>query len=71
MSKQMGALSVCSGSTKRFDGDLTFMGRVVAHLPVNLHFGKLIVLGHVFGCLEECIIIGNESVCVSACFQFN
>ncbi|XP_034157962.2 ATP-dependent RNA helicase TDRD9 isoform X1 [Pangasianodon hypophthalmus] len=54
--KEMGALSVCSSSRKRFDGDLTFLGRVLAHLPVDLHFGKLIVLGHVFGCLEECII---------------
>ncbi|KAF4089842.1 hypothetical protein AMELA_G00042910 [Ameiurus melas] len=55
--KEMGALSVCSSSMKRFDGDLTFLGRVLAHLPVDLYFGKLIVLGHVFGCLEECIII--------------
>ncbi|XP_053535159.1 ATP-dependent RNA helicase TDRD9 isoform X1 [Ictalurus punctatus] len=55
--KEMGALSVCSSSMKRFDGDLTFLGRVLAHLPVDLYFGKLVVLGHVFGCLEECIII--------------
>ncbi|XP_062851750.1 ATP-dependent RNA helicase TDRD9 [Trichomycterus rosablanca] len=55
--KEMGALSVCSSKVKRFDGELTFLGRVLAHLPVDLHFGKLIVLGHVFGCLEESIII--------------
>ncbi|XP_060781117.1 ATP-dependent RNA helicase TDRD9 isoform X2 [Neoarius graeffei] len=55
--KEMGALSVCSSSIKRFDGDLTFLGRVLAHLPVDLYFGKLIILGHIFGCLEECIII--------------
>uniref|UniRef100_A0A8C9WQN2 ATP-dependent RNA helicase TDRD9 n=1 Tax=Scleropages formosus TaxID=113540 RepID=A0A8C9WQN2_SCLFO len=41
----------------RFDGELTFLGRVLAHLPVDLHLGKMIVLGHVFGCLEECLII--------------
>ncbi|NXU74170.1 TDRD9 helicase, partial [Oreotrochilus melanogaster] len=39
------------------DGELTFLGRVLTHLPVDLHLGKLIVLGHVFGCLEECLII--------------
>ncbi|XP_053358332.1 ATP-dependent RNA helicase TDRD9 [Clarias gariepinus] len=55
--KEMGALSVCSSSTTQFDGNLTFLGRVLAHLPLDLYFGKLIVLGHVFGCLEECVII--------------
>ncbi|KAI5108364.1 ATP-dependent RNA helicase TDRD9 [Silurus meridionalis] len=55
--KEIGALSVCSSTMKRFDGNLTFLGRVLAHLPVDLHFGKLLVLGHVFGCLEECLII--------------
>ncbi|XP_072532828.1 ATP-dependent RNA helicase TDRD9 [Salminus brasiliensis] len=52
--KEMGALSVSSSS---FDGNLTFLGRVLANLPVDLHLGKVIVLGHVFGCLEESLII--------------
>ncbi|XP_036700018.1 ATP-dependent RNA helicase TDRD9 isoform X3 [Balaenoptera musculus] len=39
------------------DGELTFLGRVLAQLPVNQQLGKLIVLGHVFGCLDECVII--------------
>ncbi|XP_066535114.1 ATP-dependent RNA helicase TDRD9 isoform X2 [Hoplias malabaricus] len=55
--KEMGALSVSSSSHKRFDGVLTFLGRVLAHLPVDLLLGKMIVLGNVFGCLEECLII--------------
>lgn len=55
--KQIGALSVQSNSLRQFDGNLTFLGRVLAHLPVDLQLGKLIVLGHVFGCLEECLII--------------
>jgi len=42
------------------DGELTFLGNVLVHLPVDLHLGKLIVLGHVFGCLEECLIIGKR-----------
>uniref|UniRef100_A0A3Q2P5S3 ATP-dependent RNA helicase TDRD9 n=1 Tax=Fundulus heteroclitus TaxID=8078 RepID=A0A3Q2P5S3_FUNHE len=55
---EMGALSAkTDGDGQTEDGDLTFLGRVLAHLPVNLNLGKLIVLGHVFGCLDECLII--------------
>ncbi|XP_010877141.1 ATP-dependent RNA helicase TDRD9 isoform X2 [Esox lucius] len=57
--KEMGALSIGNDgqAQRRFDGDLTFLGRMLAHLPVDLHLGKMIVLGHVFGCLQECLII--------------
>ncbi|KAF0044375.1 hypothetical protein F2P81_003533 [Scophthalmus maximus] len=56
--KEMGALSVKSvGKDHNEDGELTFLGRVLAHLPVDLYLGKMIVLGHVFGCLDECLII--------------
>ncbi|TRZ00335.1 hypothetical protein DNTS_015844 [Danionella cerebrum] len=55
--KQIGALSVQTNIQKQFDGELTFMGRVLAQLPVDLQLGKLVVLGHVFGCLDECLII--------------
>lgn len=62
-----------SNSQRQFDGELTFLGRVLAHLPVDLRLGKLIVLGHVFGCLEECLIIGimlRVLVCVKI-FVYN
>ena len=56
---QVGALCITSnGKIKRFDGDLTFVGRVLADLPVDIRIGKLMILGYVFGLLEECIIIG-------------
>ncbi|KFW93053.1 Putative ATP-dependent RNA helicase TDRD9, partial [Phalacrocorax carbo] len=56
--KELGALTSCVQTEENpHDGELTFLGRVLAHLPVDLHLGKLIVLGHVFGCLEECLII--------------
>nr|XP_020446743.1 putative ATP-dependent RNA helicase TDRD9 isoform X2 [Monopterus albus] len=55
--KEMGALSGKHDDSQNEDGDLTFLGRVLAHLPVDLHLGKMIVLGHVFGCLDECLII--------------
>ena len=55
----MGALSARSDNiADGEDGELTFLGRVLAHLPVDLHMGKMIVLGHVFGCLDESLIIG-------------
>ncbi|XP_055087287.1 ATP-dependent RNA helicase TDRD9 [Periophthalmus magnuspinnatus] len=56
--KEMGALSTINETCfQNEDGELTFLGRVLAHLPVDLYLGKMIVLGHVFGCLEECLII--------------
>ncbi|XP_072720878.1 ATP-dependent RNA helicase TDRD9 isoform X2 [Ciconia boyciana] len=56
--KELGALTTCvQTEDDPHDGELTFLGRVLAQLPVDLHLGKLIVLGHVFGCLEECLII--------------
>ncbi|CAJ1073594.1 ATP-dependent RNA helicase TDRD9 [Xyrichtys novacula] len=55
---EMGALSARSDEKGHIeDGNLTFLGRVQAHLPVDLYLGKLIVLGHAFGCLDECLII--------------
>ncbi|KAM9786380.1 ATP-dependent RNA helicase TDRD9 [Syngnathus typhle] len=56
--KEMGALSAKQdGNCLDRDGELTFLGRVVAHLPVDIYLGKMIVLGHIFGCLDECLII--------------
>ncbi|KAG8449310.1 hypothetical protein GDO86_016093 [Hymenochirus boettgeri] len=59
--KEIGALAVSENQENEnpYDGELTFLGRVLAHLPVDLQLGKLVVLGHVFGCLEECIIIAS------------
>uniref|UniRef100_A0A3P8UNC6 ATP-dependent RNA helicase TDRD9 n=1 Tax=Cynoglossus semilaevis TaxID=244447 RepID=A0A3P8UNC6_CYNSE len=60
--KMIGALSAkCGGTAGNEDGDLTFLGRVLARLPVDLHLGKMIVLGHVFGCLDECLIIAASN----------
>ncbi|KAM9091278.1 ATP-dependent RNA helicase TDRD9 [Megaptera novaeangliae] len=57
--KEVGALAVSRQREDEnpHDGELTFLGRVLAQLPVNQQLGKLIVLGHVFGCLDECLII--------------
>lgn len=76
----MGALSAKSdGKVQIEDGELTFLGRVLAHLPVDLYLGKMVVLGHVFGCLNECLIIGQFILvlldmtlvyCICICLQF-
>lgn len=56
----MGAmLKTYRGEVMMADGDLTFLGRVMAQLPLDVKLAKLIVLGHMFSCLNECIIIGN------------
>ncbi|XP_053521960.1 ATP-dependent RNA helicase TDRD9 [Artibeus jamaicensis] len=57
--KEVGALAVSGQGEDEnpHDGELTFLGRVLAQLPVSQQLGKLIVLGHVFGCLDECLII--------------
>uniref|UniRef100_A0A3Q4GWC5 ATP-dependent RNA helicase TDRD9 n=1 Tax=Neolamprologus brichardi TaxID=32507 RepID=A0A3Q4GWC5_NEOBR len=54
--KEMGALSVKSESRgQNEDGELTFLGRVLAHLPLDLYLGKMIVLGHCI--LVMCLIV--------------
>ncbi len=55
---QIGALTVLHrGRVVPYDGTLTFLGQVLASLPVDVRLGKLLVLGHAFGCLEECLVI--------------
>ena len=57
----MGGLTLTvDGRVDPYDGSLTFMGQVLASLPVDVKVGKLLVLGHIFGCLEECVIIGKQ-----------
>lgn len=48
-----------SGVINKYDGELTFMGWVLGKMPCDVRVGKLLVLGHVFGVLEEAIVIGS------------
>ena len=50
-----------NGKPDPHDGDLTRFGEILASLPVDVKVGKLLILGHVFGLLEECLIIGMQS----------
>ena len=57
---QAGALLPHShGLPNLYDGDITFMGYVMAKLPVDICIAKLILLGNSFSVLEECIIMGK------------
>lgn len=53
--KECGALSLKKNAA--FDGDLTYAGRIMANLPIDVRLSKLILLGHAFGKLRESIII--------------
>ena len=56
----MGALSATAGGRRsHLDGDLTYLGKVIVNLPIDPHLAKLIVMGHIMGCLRECVIIGE------------
>ncbi|XP_039757557.1 probable ATP-dependent RNA helicase spindle-E [Pararge aegeria] len=56
--KEAGALkkTLC-GEWSRSDGDITYLGRIMAKLPLDVKVSKLIVLGYIFGCLEESVIM--------------
>jgi ATP-dependent RNA helicase TDRD9 len=40
-----------------FDGDLTFVGKLMAELPINIELSRLIALGHAFGLVYEAVVI--------------
>ena len=44
--KEVGALyTTAKGKLTIDDGDLTYLGRVICQLPIDVHLGKLIMLG--------------------------
>lgn len=58
--KELGGLyRTCNDVLTENDGDLTFIGRVMASLPVDVRVTRMILFGYCFSVLEECIIIGK------------
>jgi len=58
--KEVGSLTIkCNGSYSEHDGDLTYMGRIMSKLPIDMRLGRLIMLGFAFGVMEEALIIGK------------
>ncbi|XP_055295310.1 probable ATP-dependent RNA helicase spindle-E [Sitodiplosis mosellana] len=57
--KELGALQLTHQDEgySPIDGDLTFLGRVMSNLPVDVRATRLIAIGSCFGVLEECIIM--------------
>uniref|UniRef100_A0A1B0DNM6 Uncharacterized protein n=1 Tax=Phlebotomus papatasi TaxID=29031 RepID=A0A1B0DNM6_PHLPP len=53
-----GLLNTVNGEFVLNDGDMTFIGKVMAHLPVDIRVSRLIVLGHTFSVVDEAVIIG-------------
>lgn len=58
--KALGALlPTIDGKLVDLDGDVTFIGYVMSELPLDVRISKLIILGHCFSLLDDCIIIGE------------
>jgi ATP-dependent RNA helicase TDRD9 len=63
--KRTGGLSVMNdaGVFDPEDGFLTAMGRIMKHLPIDINASKLIVLGYIFGLVEEAVVM---AACLTA-----
>lgn len=61
--KELGALllEVRDEGYVDIDGDLTFLGKMMSSLPLDVRATRLIAIGYCFGLLEECVIMGTSS----------
>ncbi|KAH8417162.1 hypothetical protein KR222_005196 [Zaprionus bogoriensis] len=58
MLKEVGALyTTVDGVYKDLDGDLTFWGTIMARFPLDVRLSRLIILGYIFNCLDETVVI--------------
>jgi ATP-dependent RNA helicase TDRD9 len=57
--KEVGALTIHMGQDeiRPYDGDLTYLGKIMAALPLDIELSRLIALGHAFGLVYECVVI--------------
>jgi ATP-dependent RNA helicase TDRD9 len=71
--KEIGAMQTFEAdkSFKQNDGEITFIGRVLASLPCDIYVGKFIILGHMFSVLEEAVIIGAGLGINGSIFKFD
>jgi ATP-dependent RNA helicase TDRD9 len=61
--KELGALlQTCRGVKSAADGDITFLGKIMGSLPIDIHLAKLVLLGHMFSCLEDTVIMAAGSM---------
>jgi ATP-dependent RNA helicase TDRD9 len=52
-------LPTVNGIISTTDGDITYMGKVMANLPLEPPMSKLIYFGYIFNILSESIIMGK------------
>lgn len=52
-----GLLLTCDGAFTPHDGDLTYLGLLMAQLPLDIRLTRLIALGYIFSILPECIVM--------------
>lgn len=55
-------MPTANGVITSLDGDITFLGKVMANLPLEPHMSKLIYFGHIFNILNEAIIMGKYNL---------
>ncbi|XP_055331364.1 probable ATP-dependent RNA helicase spindle-E isoform X2 [Paramacrobiotus metropolitanus] len=56
--KEVGALSLyMDGRVSRDNGEITKLGRILERLPVSISVGRLVVLSHMFGMLDDGITL--------------
>ncbi|KAM7364026.1 putative ATP-dependent RNA helicase spindle-E isoform 2-T2 [Cochliomyia hominivorax] len=68
--KEVGALyKYTNGEYMIDDGDITYMGRIMAFLPLDARLTRLIMMGYAFSALEESIIIA-AGLSVRSIFKF-
>lgn len=60
--KELGGLRLTLGDDgySPIDGDLTFLGRLMSSLPIDIRATRLIAIGFCYGVLTECIIMGKQ-----------
>ncbi|XP_077537769.1 ATP-dependent RNA helicase TDRD9-like [Haemaphysalis longicornis] len=67
--KEVGALTpMLGGSFCPLDGELTFVGKVMAQLPLDVCISKMILFGFVFGVLDDCLVM---AACLSVQSMFS
>ncbi|CAB3361811.1 Hypothetical predicted protein [Cloeon dipterum] len=59
--KETGGLLIenSKGRPDRNDGELTFLGKIMAKLPIDIHLAKLVVFGHILGVYQSSLIIAS------------
>lgn len=48
-----------NGIISPHDGDITYIGKIMAALPVDVYITRLFILGHMFSVFDEAVIIGK------------